>query len=161
MINVGDDGVLFKENGGSTFYRYLCDPDTKTWTADGVTISSVDMNGLECGAGNTVADLTAMTLLQVRYDPDTYTENTVMDIYGMMSDLCIMKITYASDTITVSEVIDLEARAHRLYTVTPEHFDVTQRHFALMVPVQCDEDNLNQDTEYVTSPSVDVYTLSD
>lgn len=79
----------------------------------------------------------------------------------MMSDDCIMKVSYSSDTLTVSEVIDLSTRTYRLYTITPEHFDVTQRHFAVMSPVQCDPDALNQDTEYVLSPSLDVYQFSD
>ena len=162
LANLGDDGVLFKENAGSTFYRYLCDPDTSSWTVDAEAITTVDMNGLECGVGNsaTITDVSAMTLLQARYDPDTYAAETIMDIYGLNNDLCIMKISYSASSLTVSEVIDLETRAHKLYTVTPEHFDVTQRHIALMSPVQCDEDELNLDTEYVTSPSVDVFNLS-
>lgn len=62
LINVGDDGVLFKENGGSSFLRYLCNPDTQTWDVDGTTINSVDMNSLLCGT-DTSADLTALTLM--------------------------------------------------------------------------------------------------
>lgn len=58
---------------------------------------------------------------------------------------------------------------YRLYTVTPEHFDVTQRHFALMSPVQCDDlaydvdNNLvtNYEVNYVLNPSLDIYTFSD
>jgi len=61
----------------------------------------------------------------VRYDPISYTANTVMDIYGMMSNDCIMKLSYAADTLTVSEVIDLSTFTYRFYTITPEHFDVT------------------------------------
>lgn len=84
-----------------------------------------------------------------------------MDIYGMMSNDCIMKLSYAADVLTVSEVIDLSTYTYRFYTITPEHFDVTQRHFAIMSPVQCDPDNDHENLEYVTSPSVDVYQFSD
>jgi hypothetical protein len=48
-----------------------------------------------------------------------------MDIYGMMSNDCIMKLSYAADTLTVSDVIDLSTFTYRFYTITPEHFDVT------------------------------------
>ena len=48
-----------------------------------------------------------------------------MPIYGMMSDDCIMEIAFSDDTLTVSEVVDLSTKTHRLYTITPEHFDVT------------------------------------
>ena len=62
MVNVGDDGILFKENAGSAFKRYLCNPETGSWDAEGVSITSVDMNGFTCGLSST-AFLTAMTLL--------------------------------------------------------------------------------------------------
>lgn len=86
------------------------------------------MNGETCGSVTLTSsiDATALTLMQVRYDPDSYTSSTVMDIYGMMSDDCIMKFSYSSDTIQVTQTYDLEVRgAYRLYTITPEHFDVT------------------------------------
>merc|ERR1712046_461936 len=104
-----------------------------------------------------------MGMHQVRYDPDTYTSSTVMDIYGTMSDDCIMKMSYSTtDTVQVSSIIDLTARAsYRLYTVTPEHLDVTQRHIGLFSPVQCDEAAANPDTNEVTNPSLDVYQISD
>jgi hypothetical protein len=61
MINAGDDGIIFKENGGTDFLRYMCNPDTKTWDVDATT-QTVDLNSLLCGAAST-ASVTAMTLL--------------------------------------------------------------------------------------------------
>lgn len=80
----------------------------------------------------------------------------------MMSDDCIMKFSYSSDTIQVTQTYDLEVRgAYRLYTITPEHFDVTSRHFAIMSPVQCDDEADNYEMVYVLNPSLDVYQFSD
>lgn len=163
LINVGDDGVLFKANADTSVYRYLCDPDTKTWTADATAVT-LDMNGMTCGSvtmTNSI-DAAAFVMLQVRNDPDSYVEPNVQPFYGMMDNLCIMGLDYSADTVTVTaSTVDLELRDHRLYTVTPEHFDVTSRHFALFSPVQCDPDALNKDTEYVLNPSLDIYTFSD
>lgn len=78
----------------------MCDPDTKTWTTDGTTVT-MDMNGETCGSTTTITT-SALVMLQVRYDPDTYTTPTVMDFYGMMSDDCIMKMSYSSDTVQVT-----------------------------------------------------------
>lgn len=159
---MGDDGVLFKANADANVYRYLCDPDSATWTADAVPVT-FDMNGMECGSvtlGTTLDDA-AITMLQVRNDPDSYTEPSVNSIYGLMNDLCVLGLTYTSDVVQVTSVIDLEARDYRLYTVTPEHFDVTNRHFILFSPVQCDPNAENKDTNYVLNPSVDVYQFSD
>jgi hypothetical protein len=61
FVNAGNDGAIFKEQGGSNFVRYLCDPDTQTWTADATAVT-FDMNSLSCGA-DTAATLTAMTLI--------------------------------------------------------------------------------------------------
>jgi len=129
------------------------------------------MDGLTCGsvASVTSIDISALTLLQVRFDPDNYSTDTssfsttIDNIWGMMNDNCIMKMSYdvAADTMKVTEVVDLDARDYRLYSVSPEHFDVTNRHFAIVSPVQCDPDVDHKDLEYVTSPSVDFYQFSD
>jgi hypothetical protein len=78
-----------------------------------------------------------------------------------------MKVTYASDTLTLTTVFDLVAYSHRHYTVTPEHFDVTLNRFGLMSPIQCENGDYASDNastivgnDYVLSPSIDFYDLT-
>jgi hypothetical protein len=82
-----------------------------------------------------------------------------------------MKVTYDANEFTVTNVYDLsDVRGlGRLYTVTPEHFDVTQQRFGLMSPVQCETDGYPDadglltsinGNEYVSSPSIDFFDFT-
>lgn len=89
----------------------------------------------------------------------------VNDIYGIVEDQCILKITYAADTLSATEqVFDLaNVRTEFLYSSSVEHMDFTRRHFAIMSPVQCDPDDPLDDygNEFVMNPSIHVYQFSD
>ena len=109
-------------------------------------------------------EIQTMTLLQVREDPETYNSVTPAhrNIHSYLDNECLMKLTYSSDTLTVDSVIDMSATyTYRLWSFDPAHMDVTDRHFGIMSPVQCDVNNENKDTNYVLSGSFEVYRFSD
>ena len=54
LVSVGDFGVIFKEQGGSTWTRYLCDPDTGSMSSANPTFTDPGTLGTLTVAGMTL-----------------------------------------------------------------------------------------------------------
>ena len=152
MINVGDYGVIFKEQSGTTWTRYLCDPDTGIMTEDNPTFTDPgDLGTL------TVA---SMTLVQVREDPENYVSGSYPDIYMIDTgnNDYFIKVTYNSgdNTISVDSSVAIDSTYH--VTMTPKHVDVGRQHFVVMSPIDCSADESTGSEIYY--PSVRTYTFS-
>jgi len=84
----------------------------------------------------TTIDPTKLVLVQAREDPDSYTEGSYPDIYGLHNSGYIVKFTWAASTITavapsITVPVDLKI------VVSPEWFDIGKLNMAILQPVQC------------------------
>ena len=98
MVSVGDAGVIFKEQGGAAWTRYLCDPDSPgSFTTSTPTYT-------DASALFTDTNLPSKTMVQVREDPENYVLGTIQDLYVIdTSDSTVLgKASYSSGTDTIS-----------------------------------------------------------
>ena len=80
MVSVGDFGVIFKEQGGSSWTRYLCDPDTPgSFQQSSPSYADPAPSGVTAIFATT--SLTSKTMVQIREDPENYVEGTFGDLY--------------------------------------------------------------------------------
>ena len=80
MVSVGDFGVIFKEQGGSSWTRYLCDPDAPgPFQQSSPSYADPAPSGVTAIFATT--SLTSKTMVQIREDPENYVEGTFGDLY--------------------------------------------------------------------------------
>lgn len=158
MINVGEFGVIFKEQGGSTWTRYICDPDAGTWTTTNPTF----IDPADPGIGTITVP--SLTIVQVREDPENYASGSYPDLYAIDTSLAspyLLKVVYddAGDTISVDVASSVAIPTeYKIITMSPAWVDVGRQHFVVLSPIDCAADEVTETV--ITNPSARTYTFS-
>lgn len=161
MVSVGDDGIIFKMHGESTFYSYLCTDDGtgtgQTFTIATVTIDNtlVALSGPQEDLSTTAITNSDLTLVQAREDPDNYVEGTQIPIYGIHGNGYIQKFTWTTPTLATTFPSIVVPIDHQI-TISPEHLDVGPTKIVILSGTQCAS---NYETTRVTSASVHYYHM--
>ena len=151
MVSVGEFGVIFKVQGGTTWTRYVWNENTQS--LDSFSPSFTDPGGL-----GTLTDA-SMTIIQVREDPENYVEGEYPPLYlvDTGNNDYLIKVVFADATETITVDSSVAIPAEYKIEMKLEHVDVGRQHFVVMSPIDCSADETTGSV--VTKPSVRTYTF--
>lgn len=162
MVSVGDDGIIFSKFTDATMYTYLCDAASGSFTKTAVQFdntASALTGDQEDTTTTTAVDVTSLTLIQAREDPDTYVSGTMNDIYGLQqtgNSGYIQKFTWASGGDTLTHTTEyITVPIDHMITVSAEHLDIGKEQLVLLSPAQC---AASDDPDTTDHPSATVIT---